>query len=74
MRRRSLRGSKTLTLSLVAVLLVSCDASSLEAGVETAVDRFMADHLVAGAGVTLIQRGGLIEVSHGVNGSSGDPA
>lgn len=66
LRRRSLRGSKTLTLSLVAVLFVSCDASSLETGVETAVARFMADHLVAGAGVALIQGGDLIEVSHGV--------
>lgn len=68
MRRRSLRGSKTATVFLVAVLLVGCESSNsaLAARLESAVDGFMADHLVAGAGVALIQRGDLIEVAHGV--------
>ncbi len=68
MRRRLLRGSKIVTLFLVGVLLASCEPSSaaLAAQLKSAVDEFMADHLVAGAGVAVIQHGDLIDVAHGV--------
>jgi CubicO group peptidase (beta-lactamase class C family) len=67
LRRRLLRGSKTVALLLVGLLLVSCEPSNAAfAQTMSAVDGFMADHLVAGAGVAVIQRGDLIEVAHGV--------
>ena len=68
MRRRSLRGPKAVILFLVGILIVNCESSNsaLAARLEIAVDGFMADHLVAGAAVAVIQDGDLVQVAHGV--------